>query len=163
MKKFRLSFIFIGLLLVCGDAHAHSGRTDRYGGHYNRKTGGYHYHNSGSSGSTYFRPRFQPRLTIKQQAILNARADAFLYVDSSLWYLVGACPCILPIVSSSMTIPQPPPERLLGKSPEYVKYYTTEYQAEVENHRTKYSSMGCAMSTVGILFFMIIYHSAQED
>lgn len=28
-------------------SYAHSGRTDASGGHYNRKTGGYHYHNSG--------------------------------------------------------------------------------------------------------------------
>ena len=34
---------FIPLLLT-----AHSGRTDAYGGHHNRKTGGYHYHNPGT-------------------------------------------------------------------------------------------------------------------
>ena len=28
---------------------AHSGRTDRYGGHNNRKTGGYHYHHGCSA------------------------------------------------------------------------------------------------------------------
>jgi len=26
---------------------AHSGRIDQYGGHHNKKTGGYHYHNAG--------------------------------------------------------------------------------------------------------------------
>lgn len=31
---------------------AHSGRTDKNGGHYNRKTGEYHYHNSGYSSNT---------------------------------------------------------------------------------------------------------------
>ena len=37
------------LLFVCiGVLYAHSGRTDKYGGHNNRKTGGYHYHNAGS-------------------------------------------------------------------------------------------------------------------
>lgn len=34
-------FIFGSVVL------AHSGRTDKYGGHHNRKTGGYHYHNAG--------------------------------------------------------------------------------------------------------------------
>lgn len=37
-------------------ASAHSGRTDKYGGHNNRKTGGYHYHNAGrlhASGNPY--------------------------------------------------------------------------------------------------------------
>lgn len=42
----RLSF-FLALLFFSGLLFAHSGRTDRYGGHHNRKTGGYHYHNAG--------------------------------------------------------------------------------------------------------------------
>ena len=33
-------------------AYSHSGRTDSRGGHYNRKTGQYHYHNGGPSYST---------------------------------------------------------------------------------------------------------------
>lgn len=36
-------------MLFYDSAHTHSGRTDANGGHYNRKTGGYHYHNSGRS------------------------------------------------------------------------------------------------------------------
>jgi hypothetical protein len=41
--------IFTILLSICGYALAHPGRTDGNGGHYDRKTGTYHYHNSGSS------------------------------------------------------------------------------------------------------------------
>ena len=53
------------VLLLCGmiaataslilySAFSHSGRTDSSGGHYNRKTGGYHYHGTPkSSTSTY--------------------------------------------------------------------------------------------------------------
>lgn len=54
MRRFEnsktLSISIIGLLLVgalISGAFAHSGRTDSYGGHNNRKTGGYHYHNAG--------------------------------------------------------------------------------------------------------------------
>ena len=44
MKK-----VFIILfVIVYAFCFSHSGRTDKYGGHNNRKTGGYHYHNSGS-------------------------------------------------------------------------------------------------------------------
>lgn len=35
---------------------AHSGRTDANGGHYNRKTGEYHYHNGGSSSKSNTTP-----------------------------------------------------------------------------------------------------------
>ena len=39
------------LISTSGTSHSHSGRTDANGGHYNRKTGTYHYHNSGKSSS----------------------------------------------------------------------------------------------------------------
>ncbi len=49
-KKFRKnSFIFILFCLMANYSMAHSGRTDSSGGHNNRKTGGYHYHNGGYS------------------------------------------------------------------------------------------------------------------
>lgn len=34
------------------ESFGHSGRTDANGGHYNRKAGEYHYHNSGRSSTT---------------------------------------------------------------------------------------------------------------
>ena len=52
---FRKVLIVLSLILISGgivfynSAYTHSGRTDANGGHYNRKTGGYHYHNSGRS------------------------------------------------------------------------------------------------------------------
>lgn len=45
------------LLFDGGGVFSHSGRTDSSGGHYNRKTGTYHYHGTPkSSTSTYSRP-----------------------------------------------------------------------------------------------------------
>ena len=51
---FRKALIVLSLMLIFGvllydSAYTHSGRTDANGGHYNRKTGEYHYHNSGRS------------------------------------------------------------------------------------------------------------------
>lgn len=52
MKK---TAIILSMLLFCFSlsptAYAHPGRTDANGGHYNRSTGEYHYHNGGSSNS----------------------------------------------------------------------------------------------------------------
>lgn len=39
------SKIFILLLFFCCKLYSHSGRTDKDGGHFNRTTGEYHYHN----------------------------------------------------------------------------------------------------------------------
>lgn len=45
----RLPFLTAAVLLFASGSllHGHSGRTDANGGHYDRKTGSYHYHNAG--------------------------------------------------------------------------------------------------------------------
>lgn len=45
MKK--IISIFLILISIVSVSFAHSGRTDKYGGHYDRSTGTYHYHNGG--------------------------------------------------------------------------------------------------------------------
>ena len=59
---FRKTSIAFGLMLIFGvlfydAAHTHPGRTDANGGHYNRKTGGYHYHGGGSARTNRITPR----------------------------------------------------------------------------------------------------------
>lgn len=44
MKKVIVTIV---CLLLSLSTYAHSGRTDSSGGHYNRTTGDYHYHNGG--------------------------------------------------------------------------------------------------------------------
>ena len=51
-----VAIVALMLLFDGGGVFSHSGRTDSSGGHYNRKTGGYHYHGTPkSSTSTYSR------------------------------------------------------------------------------------------------------------
>ena len=51
MKKIITSIILVGAFFVCAyTSESHSGRTDSNGGHRDNINGGYHYHNSGSSG-----------------------------------------------------------------------------------------------------------------
>ncbi|MFA5839974.1 MAG: YHYH domain-containing protein [Candidatus Margulisiibacteriota bacterium] len=45
MKKFMFWLVLCSFVFsLAAISFAHSGRTDKYGGHHNRKTGGYHYH-----------------------------------------------------------------------------------------------------------------------
>lgn len=48
MKRHILTILLT--FIICSYTFGHSGRTDKNGGHYNRKTGEYHYHNGGGSG-----------------------------------------------------------------------------------------------------------------
>lgn len=52
--KKKVTFILAAMLLIiCTNVYAHPGRLDSNGGHYNRKTGEYHYHRgTGSSSSS---------------------------------------------------------------------------------------------------------------
>lgn len=51
-KKICLLIVILSVFMIPFSAFAHPGRTDANGGHYDRKTGKYHYHNGGSSRST---------------------------------------------------------------------------------------------------------------
>lgn len=48
----RFLTIIVSFLILSTTAFAHPGRTDANGGHYDRKTGTYHYHNGGHSSSS---------------------------------------------------------------------------------------------------------------
>ena len=48
----KLLLLTMLLILNGMDLYAHSGRTDSKGGHYNRKTGTYHYHGGGTSSTS---------------------------------------------------------------------------------------------------------------
>ena len=47
MAKLKSKIIYISLFFCC-NLFSHGGRTDSDGGHYNRTTGEYHYHNKSS-------------------------------------------------------------------------------------------------------------------
>ena len=58
--------IAIAVSLILYSAFAHSGGTDSSGGHYNRKTGVYHYHGGGRARSTT--PIQRPSTTPKKES-----------------------------------------------------------------------------------------------
>ena len=51
--------------------------------------------------------------------------------------------------------PDPPPERLLGKSPEYVEFYTDAYRSKARSLRTKWAAAGAATPVLsGLVLFL---------
>ena len=63
--SYIITIAFLCLTVVSG--YPHSGRTDRNGGHHDRKNGGYHYHNSG----TVRRQSVTPRQTETKRVWVN--------------------------------------------------------------------------------------------
>ena len=67
-QSIRPVTILIFLLISTSLAFSHSGRTDRYGGHWNRKTNTYHYHQKPTT-----LPSQLDRTDCKEQRDLSSR------------------------------------------------------------------------------------------
>ena len=74
--------------------------------------------------------------------------------------VVGSVGCAvglsLPIWAIYKYQPPPPPERLIGKSPEYIEFYTEAYKAETRSIRIKWAAVGAA-SPVLLLGLVPLY------
>ncbi len=109
-----------------------------------------------------------PLLTLAQQpavqaeAIIAAEQDANKDVNKHFWFGAG---CFLSglfflptpfgyIVLPSGAIgtyfyqPAPPPDRLIGKSPEYITAYTSAYQLKRGSIQARWTSAGCLSGCV---------------
>lgn len=54
--------------------------------------------------------------------------------------------------------PSPPASRLLGKSPEYIVFYTDAYKAKARDLQLKYAATGCVSGSLvaaGLTFFYV--------
>ena len=89
-----------------------------------------------------------PFLTLAQQsndaaqAIMDAERDAQL-ADTQIWALAGCVGGLLGVIAAYAVTPTVPSMKLIGKSPEYVAYYTTTYQQKVRSLQTQQATMGC--------------------
>lgn len=85
------------------------------------------------------------------EAVVAAERDAKTDVDQSDWWIRGCC---LFGASQAGNVAEPSPERLVGKSPEYVEVYTQVYKAKAKNLQRSAATPGCLTTvfSAGILF-----------
>ena len=76
VRKYGLKITTILLILLLSGvaAHTHFGRTDKKGGHYDRSTGEYHYHNRRVNGQVRYAPTQLEWLTLQLNAKYNIAA-----------------------------------------------------------------------------------------
>lgn len=86
--------------------------------------------------------------TIQRSAIADAERDATARVNKSLWFFGGCLGGILVIIIANIHEPYPPASALLGKSPEYVGFYTDAYRAKARNLQTSQAVRGCAANCI---------------
>ena len=136
-KVNRMKIVTLILILTvsfCCIVSADPGNIDQNGGHYNQQTGEYHYHRE-------IKP---PPPSIHSLAITTAKKDAITDAQrDSTWYGAGFLFGVLGVGAAYVMTPAVPPERLLGKSPDYVIFYTDAYQETIRTKRVEQASIGC--------------------
>ena len=150
-----MKFLIFLLLITTGivGAIADPGPTDENKGHYDSITGEYHYHKKTN-------PNTEPLQTlasVEAQAIADAKRD--VSVDN-VWYGYGFCCGIVAIGSAYLITPAPPVHKLIGKSPDYVLFYTKAYQDEMKKERAKAAAFGCGVGT-GVYIILNILASTE--
>ena len=80
MSKLKFLMCLIMVFSLISASYGHSGRTDSNGGHWDRSTGTYHYHNSGNGGSSSRSFRWNKSTTIVTAAVVAV--VIFYYVHS---------------------------------------------------------------------------------
>ena len=90
-----------------------------------------------------------PLLTLAQQvsveaeAVATAEADAEATTNKNFWFVVGCFGSLLGLIYANYDVPSPPASRLLGKSPEYVAFYSDTYTQKAQKLQTGYALRGC--------------------
>ena len=73
----------------------------------------------------------------------------FLSDEKACGLLIGATVgCLIPLIVINTYRPGPPPERLLGKSPEYIDFYTEAYKTRIQRLRMGRAAEGFAFTAI---------------
>ena len=104
----------------------------------------------------------QPADTIseQQQAIIDAKRDA-KSINVSAWAFGG---CLLPgitIIVANTATPPIPLVKLIGKSPDYIAFYTDTYQQEVTKKRSSAAVGGCVGGTFLYALLIVAYNTGS--
>ncbi len=94
-----------------------------------------------------------------QQADADARRDAHQNVSTISWGIGGFFCGLCAVAYVYIDKPQVPTARLVGKSAEYVSFYTDTYKREVRKQRGQSAMIGCL---AGSIFSTLTYYLSRS-
>ena len=108
-----------------------------------------------------------PFVTLAQQnlqaeAIIDAQRDAQNDVNKSLWFLGGCLGGVIGVIVAYGVEPAPSATRLLGKSPEYVAFYTDAYKENAKKLQANNAMMGCVVNAVATVVYVMAVLAAAD-
>ena len=101
--------------------------------------------------------------TEQQRAVLAARRDAEASVNKGVWFLAGCFGNFFGYLTASTYHRPIPTVPLLGKSPEYVAYYTDAYRAETSELQRANARIGVCLGCVLYLIPAAVTIAATEN
>lgn len=102
---------------------------------------------------------FAQQNSLQAEAIAAAERDAQNDINKGLWFLGGCFGGVIGVIIAYGIEPSPPATRLLGKSPEYVDFYTQAYVEKANKLQTNSALGGCCVTT---LYMAIFYGYIME-
>ena len=95
--------------------------------------------------------------TTQLQAVADAHRDAKRVINGTFWRFTGFFGSIFGVGASLVYEPPLPASALVGKTPEYVVFYTTEFHRETQGLQLYHASTGCVSGGVlGLMLWLII-------
>ncbi len=105
--------------------------------------------------------------------LMAAGTGIVLIDDENAVFLLPICALVPSAAVLSLTItdhsppPNPPPERLIGKSPEYIKSYADAYHSKMRSYRKRAvavgSIVGCTAMTVVVAVLIHNIYNSRND
>ncbi len=97
------------------------------------------------------------------EIIQQARMDAQRDINGCLWMGLGFFLVYLAVGAAYILVPNPPPSRLMGKSPEYVQVYILAYRRQARSKQVTNSLAGCLGIFAAAFIVVIIQKIATQD
>ena len=93
----------------------------------------------------------------QRKAIADAERDAEARVDKGLWFSIGCLTSVTGTLLAYKLPPSPPVEQFIGKSPDYVTFYTEAYQAKGKSIQGQNAMTGCLVSAgASVLLYLAV-------
>ena len=104
---------------------------------------------------------FAQQNSLQAEAIVTAERDAQADVNTGLWFLGGCLGGVLGVIVAYAVEPAPPATRLLGKSPEYVAFYTDAYTAKAKTLQANSALGGCIVNGLATVAYVMLVLAAE--
>lgn len=104
-----------------------------------------------------------PMMSYAQDPRVDAEREAERKTSKILWYGAGCLLNGLGIILAYVVVPTPSASALVGKSSDYVAYYTDAYRDKAKSIQTKYAWYGCGTcALVYIAYYVVLIYALSS-